>query len=219
MSLKISIVVLVCFAVSLATSAIAGSLEKRHQIELKLGMWNQTTAVRTETNIASVSTSVGSKGLLGGLSYGHWLSEGVALNLNLGVMAVDVTTESEVSGVVTGTSTVTSILLINKLYFPRSTFSMSVRPYAYAGIGPYIGSQVQTESALFKTIVESRTEVAFGGQVGAGVDYILGRHFLIGFMLGYNLMTDFDRPISGSTNYSGPAFSLGISYLFGKGTG
>lgn len=219
MSLKIFNATVICLAVGVAVSATADSLDKRHQIELKLGMWNRTTAARSETGIASVTTSVGSNGFLGGLSYGHWLSESFALNLNLGVMAVDVTSASEVWGEVTSTSTVTSILLLNKLYFPPSTFTSSIRPYAYAGIGPFIGNQVETETRLFERIVESRTEVAFGGQTGVGVDYILGRHFLIGFMLGYNLMDDFDRPISGSANYSGPAFSLGISYLFGKGAG
>jgi hypothetical protein len=35
----------------------------------------------------------------------------------------------------------------------------------------------------------------------------------------YDMMVDFDRPIGGSSNYSGPQMTLGISLLLGSGSG
>lgn len=194
----------------------AGPLEKRHQLELRLGMWNQVADARTEVSATGVSTSVGTNGFLGGFSYSHWLTEGTALNISLGVMTGDVSTDAGVFGVGTQTSTVTAILMGIKQYFPRSTYATSVRPYTRAAVGPFFGSQSSTNVGLSVT-VESRSEVAFGGHLGTGVDFILGRHFAAGMGIGYNLMTDFDEPIGGSVNYSGPEFSLGFGYLFGRG--
>jgi len=43
------------------------------------------------------------------------------------------------------------------------------------------------------------------------------RKIFLGANLGYNLMSDFDRTIGGSDNYSGPEFSVGLSFLFDHG--
>jgi outer membrane protein W len=179
-------------------------------------MWNQTTGVTSEVGVGGVTTSVDVSGFLGGVSYGHWLEEYLSITIYIGGMAADVSTSTGVSGVATETSVIASILMGVKVYFPKSTYTSSVRPYASAGVGPFTGSQSSTKVGMSVT-VESRSETAFGGQLGAGVDFILGRHFMTGFAVRYNLMTDFNQPIGGSRNYSGPEFSFGFSYLFGKG--
>ncbi len=197
-----------------SSCSYAASLEKRHQIGLRVGMWNQTAGVTSEVGAGGVTTSVDVNGFLGGVSYGHWLEEYIALTIDIGGMAADVSTSTGASGVTTETSVIGSILMGVKVYFPNSTYTSSVRPYASAGVGPFTGSQSSTGVGTSVT-VESRSETAFGGQVGAGVDFILGRHFMTGFSVCYNLMTDFSQPIGGSRNYSGPEFSFGFSYLFG----
>ncbi|MCP4600285.1 MAG: hypothetical protein GY847_07095, partial [Proteobacteria bacterium] len=60
-------------------------------------------------------------------------------------------------------------------------------------------------------------ETAFGGQLAAGLDFVTGRNFMMSAGFGWNLMSDFNEPIGGSKNYSGPEFSFGFSWLFGKG--
>jgi len=215
-SVKI-IAILACTFLTLSVASNAISLEKRHLIGLRLGMWNQVANVRTEVGVGGVSTSVGSDGFLGGVSYGHWLKEDLALNISVGGMMADVETRVGLLGVSHETAAVTHILVGLKQYFPKSTYGSSVRPFVKASLGPYIGSQTRTETGLVVS-VESRSEPAFGGQAGVGVDFVVGRHFLTGISVGYNLMNDFDEPIGGSKNYSGPEFSLGFSYLFGKGT-
>jgi hypothetical protein len=200
----------------LSSCTFAESLEKRHQIGLRLGMWNQTTGVTTEVSDDGVSTSVEASGFLGGISYGHWLEEYLALTIDISGMAAEISTRSDASGVSTETSVIGAIQMGVKAYFLKSTYTSPVRPFARVAIGPFTGSQSITHAG--RTVYEStRSETAFGGQLGAGVDFILGRHFMTGFAACYNLMSDFSRPIGGSRNYSGPEFSFGFSYLFGKG--
>jgi hypothetical protein len=210
------IITLTCVVLALAVSADAISLEKRHQLSLRLGMWNQITDVRTEVGIGGVETSVESSGMLGGIAYGHWLEEHLALTFSVGGMALDISTNTGWTGVTTETSAIGSLLMGVKYYFAKSSLESSVRPYLKSSAGPFIGSQSRNQVGT--TIVnESRTEFSFGGQFGAGVDFVTGRHFMMGFGLSYNLMTDFSEAIGGSRNYSGPEFSFEFSWLFGKG--
>ena len=211
-----TIVTLTCVVLTLAVSADAISLEKRHQLGLKLGMWNQITDTRVEIGVGGVETSVESSGLLGGITYGHWLQEHLALTFSIGGMALDISTETGVSGVITETSSIASMLMGIKYYLPKSTLESSLRPYFKSSAGPFIGNQSSSKVGI-TVITESRTEFAFGGQLGAGVDFVTSRHFMMGFGLGYKLMTDFSEPIGGSKNYSGPEFSFEFSWLFGKG--
>ncbi|UCC85253.1 MAG: hypothetical protein JSW46_10215 [Gemmatimonadota bacterium] len=203
--------------VAAAVSATAQSLEKRHQIELRLGLWNQVNNVRTDVGAGGVSTSVGGSGFLGGLAYGHWLSEGFGLRVSVGAMAASVDTEIDGSGVSTETAVITQLLLGMRYYFPRSTYGSSVRPFLAAGVGPFIGSQVASEVGAVVT-VEAKTESAIGGELGAGVDFLLGRHFVTSVGVVFALMTDFQQPIGGSDNYSGPQLTIGFGYVFGRGS-
>lgn len=206
-----------CIILTLALVSSAGPLEKRHGFGLRLGMWNQVTNNRTEVGIGGVTTSTEASGFFGGLFYDHWLQENLALNITVGGILADFETRTGIPGVSTETAFVAPILLGVKYYFPGSTLNSSVRPMVKVAVGPFIGQQERTEEGVYGVIVESRSESAFGGQVGAGVDFILSRYFMLGVTLGYNLMTDFDEPIGGSKNYSGPEFSVGLSLLLGKG--
>ena len=213
MSMSKITVVIIGLILMLTVNTFAVSLEKRHQLELNLGMWNQTTSNRTEIGFDGVTTSVGANGFVGGISYGYWLSEGWALNISIDGMLIEMDTHTGIYGVITKNSSIAMIRMGTKMYFPHSTFNGNVRPYAKISAGPYIGTQSNTVVGL-EIVVEERTQGALGGQLGIGSDFILGNHFMTGILLSYNLMTDFDEPIGGSRNYSGPEFHFGFSYLF-----
>jgi outer membrane protein W len=202
--------------VSSFVSARAQSLDERHQLELKLLGWTQVTDVRTETRPGGYTTSVDAGGVGTGLTYGHWFEERWAWGISVGAMAADVEVRSGSGGTETETAVVTHILLGVKHYFLRSTDGSSVRPFVGGRVGPYIGNQTRTETGP-ATTVESRMETTLGGQIGGGIDFLTGRHFMAGISVDYNLMADFDKPIGGSNNYGGPVFGIGFSYLFGKG--
>lgn len=211
------IVRLACITLTIAVNTSAGVLEKRHYLGIRIGMWSQVADTRTEIGAGLISTTVENSGYMGGVAYGHWLTEGLALNIHVGGVSADMEARVGLLGVSTETAYVGHILVGIKQYFPKSTFSSSVRPFARALIGPFIGSQTRTEVGLV-VATESRSESALGGQAAVGLDFVLSRHFLAGMALGYNLMSDFGEPIGGSENYSGPEFSLGFGYLFGKGS-
>ncbi len=52
---------------------------------------------------------------------------------------------------------------------------------------------------------------------GIGADFMLGRRFMIGTMVGYDLLTDFPEPFAGRKNYSSFEASINLSWLFGRG--
>ena len=63
-----------------------------------------------------------------------------------------------------------------------------------------------------------QTKGTIGGHLGGGVDVHLGRHWTLGVSAGYNWMADFSEPIGARDNYSGFGASVGLGFLFGKGT-
>jgi hypothetical protein len=219
MNKRTSLLLATAIILMFTTSASAGGLEKRHQFELRLGLWNQTTSTRTEVRtepVGTTSSTVNSSGFLGGFSYGHWLQENVALNLRAGVLTADVETETDVYPEITQTATVTQFLLGLKFYLPQADIRASIRPYAGISFGSFVGHQARIEEGR-STTVDSRLEAAPGGQISAGVDFIMGRRIMTSIAAGYNLMADFDQPVGGSDNYSGTELSFGLSFLFGRG--
>jgi hypothetical protein len=214
MSVIKSIAILTCVILMLAVTANAVPLEKRHQLSFRMGMWNQVTDARTETIGTSIITTVASSGLAGGLTYGYFLSEGLALNLSLGSKLAKVENDIATLGLSTETAYINEILIGARMYIP-GTFGSTVRPYAKLMVGPYIGKQSETQ---FSWIVanEARTETVFGGLGAVGADFILGANVMTGITLGYNYMPDFKESIGGSYNYSGPEVTVEVSYLFGK---
>lgn len=209
--------ILTCVLLAMAGISNADTLEKRHRLGIRVGVWNQTADVRTEIAPGSVTTSVGSSGFLGGVSYGYGLTESLALNFDLGAMALDVSTKTATSGVSTNTSTIALMRVGIKQYFPASSYGGSARPFIKTGLGVFVGTQSGTSVRTTTTItVEERTESAFGGLLGGGADFIFGKHIMGEVLVGYDWMTDFEKPIGGSENYSGPVLSFGLSYLFGS---
>ncbi len=173
---------------------------------------------RTEVGIAGVATTVASSGFVGGITYGHWLQEELALRISVGVMAASIETATSVSGVSTDFAMVAPLLLGMRYYFPKSTYGAQFRPFAGAGVGTFVGSQASTQTGL-TVVTEARSEGAMGGEFEAGISIVLDKYVLATVAVAYDLMTDFNEPIGGSRNYSGPQMTLGISLLLGRGTG
>jgi outer membrane protein W len=218
MNMKIvRLIAVLCLIIPIVSvSTDAQSLERRHQIGLRAGIRNQVTNVRTEIGVGGVSTSVENSGSAGALTYAHWLQQNLALDIAFGGMAVDVETRAGAGGVSTSTAVVGHILLGFRYHFLKSTYNSTVRPFVGAGVGPFVGSQSQTDVGSVIT-VESRSEMALGGELTTGVDFLLSRLFIASVTVGYVLVTDFNEPIGGSKNYSGPEFMMGIGLLLGKG--
>ena len=217
MRLSKTMLIIASLIFCLSSTVLAQSLEKRHQIGLKVGWFNQVTDALTEVDITGVTTSVKNNGPLGTVFYEHWLRENLALNIGIGGMIPDVSVSTGVTGVTTETANITQIFLGAKYYLPESTYGSNVRPFLSVSAGPVIGTINSIQAGLI-TATDSRTEATMGGNLGGGVDFILSRHFMLGSAVGYTLMSDFAESIGGSKNYSGPQFTISFGYLFGKGT-
>ena len=77
-----------------------------------------------------------------------------------------------------------------------------------------VGMLHGSESGIKILSVNQHSETAMGGYLGIGTDVILGSLVKLHTDLGYNLFTEFERPIGSRDNYSGPEFSLGIGFMF-----
>lgn len=201
-----------------AVALHAGSLEKRSRVELRLGFWSQGGKQRTTTQVGVhgvETTTNGGSGMIA-MSYGRWLQENLSVHFTFAASAGEVSTRVGSSGVSTRNVGVYSLLLGVRYYLPASSFDTSLRPYLTASVGPYVADEAKTEVDS-QIVVESQTLTSFGSNLGGGMDFVIGRNFLCGVNVGYNLMTDFSEIVGGKDNYSGPEFSVGISYIFGKG--
>jgi outer membrane protein W len=205
----------VTVAVAVPAPISAQFLAKRHQIELRLGFWNQVT--EAGAGVGGTTATVGSTGFLGGIAYGHWLRENLALRASVGAMAGSIGTEVGVWGVNTELAVVTPLLVGLKYYFPASSYGSNVRPYISGSAGGFVGAQQRVETGAGVT-VEERTQTAVGGEGGVGIDFLLGNHVMLTMLAAYDLMTDFGQPIGGSENFSGPQLSMGVSFVFGAGS-
>lgn len=192
----------------------AGPVNRKNRIGMQMGMWNQVTGSRCETGYGLTTTTVEANGFMGGISYEHLFLDNMALTFFAGGMLASVETYATVRGTTTETAVVVPVLFGLKYYFVGLTSNPSVRPFARAAVGPFTGEQEKTEEDFGRVVVEDRSESTIGGQIGAGVDFMMNSFMMMEFGLGYNLMSDFDRPIGGSRNYSGPQFNFGMSFVF-----
>jgi len=200
------------------SSTAAQSLEKRHQIELRIGGWSKATDTRTSVGAGDLTTTVASTGFVGGLAYGHWLREELALRISASLLAAS--SDAELSGttVATNVAAVVPVLVGVRYYFPKTTYGGQFRPFAGAGVGSFVGSQASTQIGT-SVVNESRTETVLGGEIETGVGIVLDRYVLATVAAAYDLMTDLSEPVGGSRNYSGPQITIGISLLLGGKTG
>ena len=86
-------------------------------------------------------------------------------------------------------------------------------PEFLSAAGPVFGTETLSLVGL-DIFEERRTETAAGAHLGGGIDFIAGRHFMLGISAGYNLISDFDDPIGGHVNYSGGEFGVGFGFVF-----
>jgi len=215
--MKNTLLAYMLLTVMVSASTSAQSLDKRHQIELRIGGWSQVTNDRTEVGASGVTTTVARNGFIGGFAYGHWLQEELAFRISAGVMAANIEVQASVSGVTTDFAAVAPVLFGLRYYFPTSTYGEQFRPFAGVGVGTIVGSQEIVQTGV-TVVTDSRTEAAFGGEVEAGVSIVLGKSVLATVAVAYDLMTGFNQPIGGSRNYSGPQMTLGLSLLLGGRT-
>ena len=199
-----------------AYPAHAQTMRGRSRLELRLGVGFRTNT-STLVGAGGIETKTDAGGVSGGFTYARWKSDVLAYTVGIGVLSFGAESRVGAGGVETSSAVVVPILFGLRRYLPVSDPVSSVRPYGSVEAGPFIGHESAT-SVGSSIGTELRSQTAFGGRLGAGIDLGAGR-VSFGVHAGYDLMTDFAEPIGGTSNHSGFEFGLAVGLLFGSGSG
>lgn len=211
--MKNLICVVLLFVILSTNSSYAQSqdlaMKGRSGLELNFGLWSGARS-STSVGTAGVGVEVKNSAFVGGILFTHWVQEYLSVTLSAGLLAGKASSTVNILSVNQQVSSVFPVLLGVRYYVLGSAAEGEVRPFLSGAVGPYTGSEVNN------TILaqEARTETAFGGRFGAGIDFLVGNHFKLGANGGYNIMSDFSTPVGGRNNYDGGDFSIGIGYVF-----
>lgn len=205
--MKIQFIIGVIFALSITLSTVNAdtNFKSRHVICVSGGMkLNSSTSTTVSTEKISTETA-----MIGSIGYEFLFDEYWSINLSLGIFSA----ESNVS--FTGISNISiTNFLVGVRYYPDFLRVGSVgRSYAGLNIGGFVGSGSQQTIGPIYVGVGSVSENRFGGQFSVGMDFTLSTWLKIGPMISYYFMSDFEKLIGQSKNYSGPALSLNFGVL------
>jgi len=203
-----SLVMLIILTVYISTAQDL-TLKGRSAIELAIGLWGGAEISNDIFN-TGVKSEAKTSGFTGGLGYAYWLREHLVLTVTAGLLSVQASTTVNVFYVEQQTSAVIPLLIGIRFYLPNPEPGDKIRPFLSAAIGTYLGSEAKNE--VFSQ--EAHTETAFGGRIGAGVDFFLSNHFKLSAQVGYHLMSDFKTTIGNRKNFNGADFSLSAGYIF-----
>jgi hypothetical protein len=190
----------------------ASTLVNRHRLDFRVGLWN-ADHLKAESSTSPVQVKTSVEDLMGAFAYAYRVQEHLATHLTFSGLVSEVSSITGPRGV-TDNTVVLSSALFGVRYYPVTSTRSPLQPYFSLGMGPYIGVESTSQVGL-QIIEKTRVLGTFGGQLGGGLDLQLGRHFMAGINLGYNLMADFSEPLAGRENYNGFEASAGLSVLFG----
>ncbi len=189
------------------------SLQGQHTLMLKSGLttWSTDTGV----TVGSVSADSRASGFVGSMAYTYGATPDVAVGLMVGVLDVGGTSLISLSTLFAETALVMPVL-VTVAYYPEAlALGPAVRPFVGVAGGPYLGEASRSRVGFGVSSTTVR-ETAFGARMTAGADLFLGRRFKLSAEGGYHLVSDFGQPIGGEVNYSGPEFSFGFGFIFGR---
>ncbi|MGK9369546.1 hypothetical protein ACSSWA_11650 [Melioribacter sp. Ez-97] len=194
------------FILMVSIKAQSVSIEGKSALGFTLG-----TYLNSEKNSVSAAYNVtaSATGFMGSLFYSNWLQENLSIRFSLGFL--NGSADVKVDGWNTGQSASSVVpLLMGVNYYFIDENPGKIRPFAGLAAGVYIGSEAK--NSIVQT--SARSESVFGVKPLAGIDFILGKHFIMGAEAGYNLMTDFKDSVGGRKNYSGGDIAFRFIYLF-----
>jgi hypothetical protein len=189
-------------------------LGHQHQITLGIGVWDHEHNPGIETGLSNKGVIMETNGYTGKVSWKYFLSDKLATNVSFGLRSAGFDASITMDSAYFDAVSVYHVLF-GFSYYPSLSKNFSpIRPFISAVIGPYVADlSVNKTNPLLE--MSYKTETTFGGRLGVGFDFLMGRSFSIGLGLGYNYMADFKHSIAGNKNYNGSELTFNISYLIG----
>lgn len=216
---------------------------KRSRIELRGGYWNPGGRSTTNTgglarqSIESGLVRQSAENVMGSVAYNYQLKANLALMVRWAGLIAEVEQNVGVLGTSQSVVIITPLLFGVRYYWPLAPSPF--RPYVVASAGPYFSQDVwQNDQGIWQEdeedeedekeeedderddivqlVQEVRGQATIGTYVGGGVDFAIGRYFMLGASAGYHLIANFAEPIRSRRNFSGLELSISLSLLWGK---
>ncbi len=197
--------------------------DDRSSLNFHFGVWDTGDSVGIEVHYSDDPwdnhwSDISVSGVGGFFSYTYRLNPMFAWEFALGgITQTKVTTSSGryYSRYQSNTHQVTIMpISFGALFFPFPSRS-SLRPYASAGIGPYMEVEIITEDDFWGDAVFTDVNITTtaGRFIGGGVDFLVSRHFQLNMDFRYHWV-EFHRQKREIRNYSGPQVMWGFKIAF-----
>jgi len=189
----------------------------RNRIEVRVGAVSLSGDSGGTGTVAAGSRTTD---LAVGGQYTRFLSEKLALALAANELVSEVGTSVSRQGVFTGSVSIVAFPIGVQWNPMKGDLSArALKPFLAAGLGPVIGSSVGSfVGSGAGSFSGTQTKGTIGGYLGGGLEVHLSRRWTLGLSAGYHWMADFSEPVGARDNYSGLGATVGLGFLFGKGT-
>ncbi len=174
------------------------SLRGTHTVVVNAGFWS----VASRATATPDDSQAG--GFVGSISHRYWLTD----NWGVGPFLSILDTGAKTLNASSNTSQhllLTSILFGVDYAFVPASSNINVIFYLSGAVGPYMSS-----TARLSPGDEAISVTAFGARPQIGMDWYLNNWLVFEFAFGYHIISDFQEPVGGDKNYSGPEFSMGV---------
>lgn len=178
------------------------NLQGRSAIVLGIGLTTSREVTATANGVRTRTS-----GDLGYLGFRHFVTPQAAVEIMASVMSADATAAGEHLEA----NTVTPILFGIRIVPRALAVGPSLRPFVAAAAGPY----VHTMDAAFAGGASDQTETAAGARLAAGADWLVGRHFVMGFEGNYSAVGSFDHPDAVTDRAGGFGMTLSLAIAWG----
>jgi outer membrane protein W len=202
---------------------VAARLEVRPwRVSFDAGLWSSSTAALPTIAVAGAAFTSERGGLLGGLSLGYRVTPEWVANLRMETRLLEASAYDggRIDQNFGRAAMIMSFSLGARYYLPPFASRSAVKPYVSAGLGPVLALDVKNNDlhgwpGQSPVGERARLMAAFGGHLGAGVDFQVSNWLVLGADVAHHLTSDFSRRLAGHKNGSG----LTIGFQFGVNLG
>lgn len=151
-----------------------------------------------------------STAFFGSVGVGYHISEDFMVGVSAGVIAAKVSVHDDTPH---RSEVVIPVLFGIRYYSHFHSFDSTLHPYLSLSLGPFIG--LVSRDDVEPEVV--RSEAAFGGKIGAGIEKRFGENFVLSLNGALYLVGNYAGAIAGRRNFNGSELSIGFGILLGGG--
>ena len=176
------------------------------------GLW-LASGNNVEITHGGIVRSEISTAFLGSAGVDYHISEDFLVGVSAGIIAAKVSVQADPPHRSEQSEVVIPVLFGVKYYSHFHSFDSTLHPFLSLSLGSFIGlvSKEDVETELV------RSEPAFGGKIGAGIEKRIGENFVLSLNGALYLVSNYAGAIAGRRNFNGSELSIGFGILLGGG--